>query len=77
MPRPSPLTATTSGLANSARASTRPMNPCAALSSPPEAVSFISTRSVPAEKARPVPVSSTTATSGSSSASRSASARAT
>ena len=77
MPRPTPLTATTSGLGKASRASTRPGKPCRPRGNVGSvAIWCISSRSVPAEKPRPLPVSSTTATSSSVAASCSASASA-
>ena len=65
MPRPIPLTATTSGLGNASSASTSPRKPCLpAHEVGSVAMRCISSRSVPAENARPLPVSSTTATPG-------------
>src|SRR5581483_7357137 len=74
MPRARPFTAHSSGLGKTVSWSMRPGKPCSPVSKLAGSVvrAAISTTSVPAEKARPVPVSTTTATSGELAASMSA-----
>src|SRR5581483_7361897 len=74
MPRASPFTAHRSGLGKTVSWSMRPGKPCSPVWKLAGSVvrAAISTTSVPAEKARPVPVSTTTATSGELAASMSA-----
>ena len=68
-PTPSPFTATTKGLGNSAMMCAMPPKPCTTF-----AVRPASERSAPALNARPAPVRTTTLTSSSSRADRKASA---